>query len=165
MGAASLAATEHHTLCCLQDCLASLITLLSIPGMQFITKLHHKCVYQSGWYQLIGCQRKLGGSMVKGQVTSRFSPTLDRMVKRSCFDTKHQTPGSAGTIPRKSRSVDEYLRNLFHTICLPAQRTVCGVYHKDSCAKERQIIAKRAFAPGEFYLFSTSLCRIQSGWL
>ena len=86
----------------------------------------------------------------KGQVTSRFSPTLDRMVKRSCFDTKHQTSGSAGTIPRKSRSVDEYLRNLFHTICLTAQRTVCGVYHKDSCAKERQIIANRAFAPVNF---------------
>ena len=33
-------------------------------GCGFITTLPFKCVYQSGWYQLIGCQRKLGDSMV-----------------------------------------------------------------------------------------------------
>ena len=63
---------------------------------------------------------------------------------------------------RSSQSIDDYLRKLVHLIRLPAHIMVFGVpedsYARYRCTRK----SPSAFAPGEFYIFGTSLCRIQS---
>ena len=148
----------------LQDCLTLWTHCPSIPGMQLITQLPHKGVYQSGWYQMIGCQRKLFGSMI---LKDKWSRGDSRRLWKGWSRDVVLTPTTWLCVNYSSQiSKRRWIPSQFVSHNMPTcpEDGVWGIpqgqLRKRAADNRQQSVRSRWIL-----LFSTSLCRIQWGCL